>query len=81
MIFYDINKPSNTPRKLKRIVLYNNSENWNVDTDELNHAQFDVLSTQQPQMPDLKLFLVMVKKQRKFVFFNKRSINFNFRWT
>ncbi|WP_322941674.1 putative immunoglobulin-blocking virulence protein [Mycoplasmopsis canis] len=65
LIFYDINKPSNTPRKLKRIVLYNNSENWNVDTDELNHAQFDVLSTQQPQMPRSKIIFSNGKETKK----------------
>lgn len=41
MIFYDEYKPSNKRRYLRRLVLFNNAPNFEIDVDELNNAQFD----------------------------------------
>ncbi|UWV93893.1 hypothetical protein NW062_00935 [Mycoplasmopsis cynos] len=45
LIFSDIEKPSNKPRKLVRLVLYNDSETFEIDADELNNANFGVIDT------------------------------------
>ncbi|WGI36999.1 putative immunoglobulin-blocking virulence protein [Mesomycoplasma lagogenitalium] len=53
--FNDIEKPQNGSRKLKRIVLFNSGGTYELDTDELNNAQFTVLDTTMPQMPRSKI--------------------------
>ncbi|MDD7896730.1 putative immunoglobulin-blocking virulence protein [Metamycoplasma hyosynoviae] len=57
LIFNDELKPSNGKRMLKRLTLYNNSNVFEIDAEELNNAQFDgIMITQQPQMPRTKIF-------------------------
>lgn len=40
LIFRDSKKSSNRERKLKRLVLYNNTTHFEIDVEELNQAQF-----------------------------------------
>ncbi|WP_215773290.1 putative immunoglobulin-blocking virulence protein [Mesomycoplasma hyorhinis] len=56
--FTDTQKSSNSkPRKLTRIGLYNNSNTFEIDVDELNNAHFDVLDTSVPMaQPKPKIF-------------------------
>ncbi|TDV24128.1 putative immunoglobulin-blocking virulence protein [Mycoplasmopsis mustelae] len=55
MIFYDEDKGQGSLRKLKRIVLYNNSETWETDTENMNLAQFDAILDKQTPMPRSKI--------------------------
>lgn len=62
--FTDTQKSSNSkPRKLTRIGLYNNSNTFEIDVDELNNAHFDVLDTSVPMaQPNQKYsFQMMVQ--------------------
>ncbi|ADQ90818.1 Putative uncharacterized protein [Mesomycoplasma hyopneumoniae 168] len=57
LIFSDQQKSTNSkPRRLTRIGLYNDSENFEIPVDELNHAQFDVLDTHPMMRPKPKIF-------------------------
>ncbi|WBP83845.1 putative immunoglobulin-blocking virulence protein [Mycoplasmopsis edwardii] len=49
--FHDIEKPSNKPRKLRRLVLHNNKSSFEIDTDELNNANFEVLDRNPMSIP------------------------------
>ncbi|MBN3534791.1 putative immunoglobulin-blocking virulence protein [Mycoplasma procyoni] len=51
LIFKDQYKPANGERKLKRIVLFNNSDTFSIDTEELAEAQFTILDRSGFQMP------------------------------
>ncbi|WP_258451566.1 putative immunoglobulin-blocking virulence protein [Mycoplasmopsis pulmonis] len=44
LIFRDEKKPQNGERKIKNLKLYNNSLEFEIDTEELNEANFDVFS-------------------------------------
>ncbi|UWV82599.1 hypothetical protein [Mycoplasmopsis cynos] len=69
LIFSDIEKPSNKPRKLVRLVLYNDSETFEIDADELNNANFGVIDTGHFQ--EVKLVLEMVIKPEKLKLLQK----------
>ncbi|SYV97585.1 Uncharacterised protein [Mycoplasmopsis edwardii] len=49
--FHDIEKPSNKPRKLRRLVLHNSKSSFEIDTDELNNANFEVLDRNPMSIP------------------------------
>ncbi|WP_051521876.1 putative immunoglobulin-blocking virulence protein [Mycoplasma leonicaptivi] len=55
MVFYDITKGPYTTRKLKRIVLFNDSETWETDIDNLNQAQFSTILDKQGSFPRSKI--------------------------
>ncbi|QJB71551.1 putative immunoglobulin-blocking virulence protein [Mycoplasma sp. 1654_15] len=55
--FSDTQKASNSkPRRLTRIGLYNDSQTFSIDVDELNNAQFNVLDTNPMSQPKPKIF-------------------------
>ncbi|MBN3534863.1 putative immunoglobulin-blocking virulence protein [Mycoplasma procyoni] len=55
LVFTDIYKKSNAKRYLKRIKLHNDGDTYELDTDELAEAQFDILDRTSPQMPPSKI--------------------------
>ncbi|WP_169728196.1 putative immunoglobulin-blocking virulence protein [Mycoplasmopsis cricetuli] len=77
LVFNDTQKSSNKSRKLKRIVLFNDSEVWKVDADELNNANFNVLSTEGFQSPRSKILFSNGSETKKIRIFIKNNINLN----
>ncbi|MDC8900763.1 putative immunoglobulin-blocking virulence protein [Metamycoplasma hyosynoviae] len=72
LIFNDELKPSNGTRKLKRLTLYNDSNTFEIDADELNNSQFaDIMITKQPQMPKTKIFFS--NRQTRFIKISGKS--------
>ncbi|MGZ9756486.1 putative immunoglobulin-blocking virulence protein [Mycoplasma sp. 4423] len=61
MIFYDEDHGYSTLRKLTRIVLYNNSDTWETDTDNMNKAQFAMVLAKDIPMPRSKIIFSNVK--------------------
>ncbi|MGZ9413700.1 putative immunoglobulin-blocking virulence protein [Mycoplasma sp. 480] len=56
LIFSDTIKPSNKPRKLKRIILHNEGDTFEISASEMNGAQFaTVLATEGMQQPKSKI--------------------------
>ncbi|VEU59184.1 putative immunoglobulin-blocking virulence protein [Mesomycoplasma neurolyticum] len=73
--FHDEHKSSNSkPRKLRRLVLYNNSDTFELSIDELNNSQFsDFLVTEQPQMPKTKILFRNGNATSKLKITNKEN--------
>ncbi|WP_322959673.1 putative immunoglobulin-blocking virulence protein [Mycoplasmopsis felis] len=69
LIFYDQENDGTRPdkvRKLTRIVLYNNSDVWEIDSDELNNAQFHEILEKDPNLrPKSKIIFSNGKNTRK----------------
>ncbi|WP_427902966.1 putative immunoglobulin-blocking virulence protein [Metamycoplasma alkalescens] len=56
LIFKDIFKPSNKPRKLKNLKLFNNKQWYEISTDDLDGAQFDtVMVLGEPSSPPTRI--------------------------
>ncbi|MGZ9414403.1 putative immunoglobulin-blocking virulence protein [Mycoplasma sp. 5370] len=66
LIFSDTIKPSNKPRKLKRIILHNEGDTFEIGASEMNGAQFaTVLSTEGMQQPRSKIVFDNGKTTKK----------------
>ncbi|MFZ8230705.1 putative immunoglobulin-blocking virulence protein [Mycoplasmopsis bovis] len=45
LVFNDVVKSNNTPRKIRRLTLFNNSEAFEISSDELSNASFEHFAT------------------------------------
>ncbi|WP_435129935.1 putative immunoglobulin-blocking virulence protein [Mycoplasma sp. 6243] len=55
LVFSDVVKTSNAPRKIKRLLLFNDSEYFNISSKELNDAGFENIAKGEPGPPDAKI--------------------------
>ncbi len=55
LIFKDELKPYNAPRKLKKLILFNNSNVFNIASSELDEANFEVMDNSGIQYPPTKI--------------------------
>ncbi|MDJ1649006.1 putative immunoglobulin-blocking virulence protein [Mycoplasma phocimorsus] len=51
LIFHDIRKPQNKPRKLRKLTLQSSGDKFEIDVSELNDANLEVLDTVSPGPP------------------------------
>ncbi|WP_051521831.1 putative immunoglobulin-blocking virulence protein [Mycoplasma leonicaptivi] len=67
LIFYDEEKGKGANlRKLTRLVLHNSSETFEIDSDEMNKAQFaEIIDTSPYQMPKSKIIFSNGKQTKK----------------
>lgn len=45
LVFNDVVNPNNTPRKIRRLTLFNNKPSFEISSDELTHASFEHFAT------------------------------------
>ncbi|QKT05238.1 putative immunoglobulin-blocking virulence protein [Mycoplasma sp. OR1901] len=75
LIFHDIRNPKNKPRKLNKIVFFNNKGYFDIATDELNDAQFDTVLDKSNFAPRSKIVFSNKKQTNKIRIIPKRGIH------
>ncbi|VEU69671.1 Uncharacterised protein [Mycoplasmopsis californica] len=53
LVFHDIEKPNNKPRKIKRLTLFNNQDYYEITANELSKAGFENLALGEMEKPKI----------------------------